>query len=273
MVAGIAHEINNPVNFIHGNIVHAQSYLHDLLDLLNLYQKHYPDSVSEIQNKLEDIDLDFLKDDVQHLISSMSTGTERIRSIVQSLRTFSRLDEAAMKVVDIHESIESTLTVLQSRFKDKTIRLGKIDYHHPEIELVRNYGILPQVECYAGQLNQVFMNLLVNAIDALEEATINQRWVSADGNPRSPQITITTQLLNQQQIVIQIADNGCGIPLDIQSTIFDPFFTTKPVGKGTGMGLSTSHQIIVEKHGGQLQCASTPQQGAAFTIIIPVCQA
>jgi two-component system, NtrC family, sensor kinase len=271
MVAGIAHEINNPVNFIHGNITHAQSYLQDLLELLDLYQKHHPNCGAEIQDKLEEVDLEFLKEDMHHLITSMSTGTERIRSIVQSLRTFSRLDEAAIKVVDIHESLDSTLTVLQSRFKDKTIRIGKADHYHPTIQLVKNYGILPQIECYAGQLNQVFMNLIANAIDALEEATVNQYWVTDTGD-RAPQITITTQALNPQQIAITFADNGCGIPLDIQSTIFDPFFTTKPVGKGTGMGLSTSHQIVVEKHHGILQCTAAPGEGATFTVIIPISQ-
>jgi two-component system, NtrC family, sensor kinase len=272
MVAGIAHEINNPVNFIHGNITHAQDYFQDFLEVLDLYQKHYPKAVSEIQTKLEDIDLEFVRKDAQNLFASMFTGTERIRSIVQSLRTFSRLDEASIKRVDIHASIDSTLTVLHSRFRGRTIHLAGVDYHHPEIQLVKNYGRLPQVECYAGQLNQVFMNLLVNAIDALEEASINHRWSTPNTPLSHPQITITTQVLDNEHVLIQFMDNGGGVPLEIQSTIFDPFFTTKPVGKGTGMGLSTSHQIIVEKHGGELQFSSTLGQGATFAVLIPICQ-
>ncbi|MEH2285719.1 MAG: AAA family ATPase [Nostoc sp.] len=257
LVAGVAHEINNPVNFIFGNLSHANEYTKNILRLLELYQKHYPIPDSEIQEEANAMDLEFLLEDLPKLIFSMRVGAERIQKIVVSLRTFSRMDEAEMKEVNIHEGIDSTLMILQHRLKAKPDSLG--------IEIVKAYGKLPLVECYAGQLNQVFMNLLSNAIDALEEGNIQHQLLT-------PTITICTALVESKQVVIKITDNGPGIPAHIKQRLFDPFFTTKPVGKGTGMGLSISYQIVVEKHKGTLQCVSEPGQGATFTIVIPICQ-
>ncbi|HYX16386.1 MAG TPA: ATP-binding protein, partial [Nostoc sp.] len=259
LVAGVAHEINNPVNFIFGNLTHANAYTQDVLGLLELYQKHYPSPHPEIQEEAEAIDLNFLLEDLPKLLSSMRVGADRIRQIVASLRTFSRMDEAEIKAVNIHEGIDSTLMILQHRLKAKSDRVG--------IELIKHYGNLPQVECYAGQLNQVFMNVLSNAIDALEESLADNQ-----GQITTPTITIYTEQIDAHQVEIRIADNGLSIPESIRQRLFDPFFTTKPVGKGTGMGLSISYQIVTEKHGGSLSCTSQPGEGAEFQIRIPVCQ-
>ncbi len=270
LVAGVAHEINNPVNFITGNLTHANNYIQDLLELVALYQKHYPNAPLEINNELEAIDLEFLSQDLPKVLSSMQIGAERIRQIVLSLRNFSRLDEAEMKPVDIHEGIDNTLLILQNRLKPKNSNSG--------INIVKEYGELPLIECYAGQLNQVFMNVLVNAMDALE----NQ--------PEPRIITISTELKTEQphdpmeaafppglweiesvsSVLIRIRDNGPGMSEDVRKRLFDPFFTTKPVGKGTGLGLSISYQIVVEKHGGILKCLSEPGKGAEFWIQIPL---
>ncbi|XHX80596.1 MAG: sensor histidine kinase [Stenomitos frigidus ULC029] len=252
LVAGVAHEINNPLNFISGNLSHVTTYIQDINNLLALYQKHYPQPVTEIQAEADAIDLDFLMEDLPSLLSSMSMGTERIQQIVLSLRSFSRMDEAEVKEVSLHDGINSTLMILQSRLKAKPDR--------PEIEVIKHYSALPMVECYAGQLNQVFMNLLANAIDALEEKT----------QTPIPTITIWTEVVNVDRIRIRIADNGAGIPEHVQEKLFDPFFTTKPVGKGTGLGLSISYQIVTEKHGGSLSCVSSLGQGVEFVLEIPV---
>ncbi len=258
LVAGVAHEINNPMNFIHGNVNYVRSYTQDLLGLLNLYQKHYPNPAMEIQDSIEALDLDFVISDLTNVLRSMETGTERIQQIVRSLRIFSRMDEAEMKSVNIHEGLDSTLMLLDSRLKAKT----------PEIQVICNYGNLPDIQCYAGQLNQVFMNVLMNAIDALNDLL----KVSTDEPESSPNRTIhiSTLQIEDQQVEIRIRDTGAGIDAQTQQRLFDPFFTTKPVGQGTGMGLSICYQIITQQHGGQLICESKIGEGSEFIIQIPI---
>ncbi|MEM6753675.1 MAG: ATP-binding protein [Cyanobacteria bacterium P01_C01_bin.38] len=257
MVAGVAHEINNPVSFVYGNINHVNQYIEDILELIELYQQEFPQPGDDIEEKLEDMDLDFVKEDLPKILTSMKMGATRIREIVLSLRNFSRLDEADMKEVDIHEGIESTLLILQNRLKSKPNRTG--------IEIIKNYNQLPKVECYPGQLNQTFMNIINNAIDVLEEGT--------DKNDiQNPQISIHTELIDNKKVLIKIVDNGIGMTQQVKNKLFDPFFTTKPVGKGTGLGLSITYQIIVEKHQGKLTCESEPGKGTEFIIEIPLYQ-
>ncbi|MCY7383988.1 MAG: histidine kinase [Microcoleus sp. CAN_BIN18] len=246
MVAGIAHEINNPVNFIYGNLWHANQYTTDLIKLIGLYQQEYPNATAPIQDCIEEIELDFLSEDLSKLLSSMKMGTERIQQIVLSLRNFSRLDEAEMKPVDIHEGIDSTLLILNSKIKTA-------------IKVIKNYGKLPLVECYPSQLNQVFMNIMANAADAL----------LSNPNLRNKEIEIITEMAGVNQVVVKIRDNGTGINTDAINKLFDPFFTTKPVGKGTGLGLSISYQII-EKHQGKIEVNSEIGEGAEFAIYLPV---
>jgi signal transduction histidine kinase len=249
LVAGIAHEINNPIGFIHGNLKPAIGYVDDLFQVLEGYQQaHSPGNA--LQATIDAVDLPFIQSDLPKLLTSMQMGTQRIREIVLSLRNFSRLDEADMKDVDIHEGLDNTLLILQHRLKPKQ------DF--PGIEVIKEYGDLPKVECYAGQLNQVFMNLIGNAIDALEEYT----------KPAPRQITIRTEMADNTAIV-RISDNGCGIPEELHSQLFDPFFTTKDVGKGTGLGLSISYQIITDRHQGTLVCCSAIGQGTTFVIRLP----
>lgn len=264
MVAGIAHEINNPVTFIDGNLAHAGHYLQDLLKLVQLYQKHYPNPVTELQEEIEAIDFQFLAKDVPKILSSMKMGAERIRKIVLSLRNFSRLDEAEKKKVDLHEGLDNTLLILQHRLQPSDSYSG--------IQVNKEYGDLPLVECYAGQLNQVFLNIISNAIDALEEAKNHPLEAIDAAECLLPVIRIHTEVKNHSSVVIRIADNGLGMTKEVQRKLFDPFFTTKPVGKGTGMGLSISYQIVVEKHGGTLTCISQPREGAEFIIEIPLQQ-
>ncbi|MEH1883866.1 MULTISPECIES: GAF domain-containing protein [unclassified Nostoc] len=262
LVAGVAHEINNPVNFIYGNINHVNDYAEDLLGILDLYLQNCPNPNPEIRDRAFEIDLEFLIEDLPKTLSSMKIGIDRIRQIVLGLRNFSRLDQAEMKPVDIHEGIDSTLLILQHRLKAKP--------ESPAIKLVKEYSNLPLVECYAGPLNQVFMNVLSNAIDALEDYRVSR------SKPHSSQITIQTAIAemerNVKSVVIRIADNGPGIPETLKARICDPFFTTKPVGKGTGLGLSISYQIVVDKHGGVFKCDSQPGLGTEFWIEIPVKQ-
>ena len=264
LVAGVAHEINNPINFIYGNLNHAQLYMEELLEVLEAYRHYYPNPVPEIQTLLEDQDIHFLISDFPPLIASMMEGAKRVCSIVASLRNFSRLDEAQVKAVDIHEGLNNTLIILQNQLKEKS-DLGAI-------EVVKNYAFVGEVECYAAKLNQVFMNLLDNAIHALEV-------IRKPGDQLKPKITITTQLIaaapdsaQGDQIEIEISDNGTGIPEAVRSRIFDPFFTTKPIGKGTGLGLSISYQIVCEQHEGELLCFSETGVGTQFKIRIPLRQ-
>ncbi|MGD1704690.1 sensor histidine kinase [Dapis sp. BLCC M229] len=254
LVAGIAHEVNNPINFLKGNLYPANNYLQDLLELVNLYQKKIPIPGVEISQKIEEIELEFLSEDLPKVLNSMHIATDRICELVKSLKNFSRLDEADMKPVDIHSGIDSTLLILNHRLKEKQ--------NCPAIQVLKEYADLPKVECYPGQLNQVFMNILANGIDALEESVFR-------GKNSAPQIRVMTKLIDEKWVMIKICDNGIGIPKNVQSKLFDPFFTTKPIGKGTGLGLSISYNIVVEKHKGLLKCVSSPSQGTEFTIEIP----
>lgn len=260
LVAGVAHEINNPVNFIHGNLHYVEKYMQDLLDMLQAYERSYPHPDATIVDLSEAVDLEFLRVDLPKVLASMDIGTIRIQEIVKSLRNFSRLDEDGMKIADIHEGIDSTLLILQNRLKSKIDR--------PEIRIIKNYGNLPPLKCYPGQLNQVFMNLLVNAIDALDEAASQCSKQEHEANPAT--ITITSEMQSKHSVSIVIADNGTGIPASIQAKLFDPFFTTKPVGQGTGLGLSISYQVITERHKGTIQCISELGQGTQFCITLPI---
>ncbi|MDJ0555167.1 MAG: PAS domain S-box protein [Microcoleaceae cyanobacterium MO_207.B10] len=262
MVAGIAHEINNPINFISANVIYAEQYTQDLLSLIHLYQQNYPQQNTIIQNHIEAIELNYLTEDLPKILTSMKVGADRICDIVLSLRNFSRLDESDVKSVDIHQGIESTLLILQNKLREKP--------GEKAIELIKDYQPLPQVECYVSQINQVFMNILANAIDAL--ATKRSKKLNSDISESLPTITIQTKIISSQQVAIIIGDNGIGMTETVYNKIFDPFFTTKPVGSGTGLGLSISYQIIVDRHKGKLECNSILGQGAEFMIKIPISQ-
>lgn len=249
LVAGVAHEINNPVSFIYGNIEHTNQYIGDLLLLLSTYQTCYPEPLPPVKECIEDVELPFLLEDLPAVMQSMQMGAERIKQIVLSLRTFSRMDEAEYKTVDLHDGLESTLVILEHRLK--------ADGQRPAIQIVKQYGALPLVACYAGQINQVFMNILVNAIDAIK-----------DSQTTNGEIVISTTC-QEREILVTIANNGPSISKSAMGKIFDPFFTTKAVGKGTGMGMAISYQIVVDKHHGQLLCESS-EKGTQFTIRLPL---
>ncbi|MEH2113685.1 sensor histidine kinase [Nostoc sp.] len=273
LIAGVAHEINNPVNFIYGNFKYVAEYAQDLLHLLAKYQKFLPVTPPELESELDNIDLEFIMQDLPKLLDSMKLGTSRIVEIVQSLKNFSRHDEADMKAVNIHDGIDGTLMILHHRLK--------ADVRRPAIEIIKDYAKLPLIECYPGQLNQVFMNILANAIDALEESMENWGVKSSPQSPLpliprgdptfpNPQITIRTKALDKDWVVVRIADNGPGMKEEVIRRIYDPFFTTKEIGKGTGLGMAISYQIVVDRHGGMLKCRSKPGEGTEFWIQIPI---
>jgi signal transduction histidine kinase len=257
LAAGMAHEINNSIGFISSNLEPARKYIQDLLNLINLYQHEYLHPTLKIQEAIQEIDLDFISSDIQKIIGSMQTGADRICTIIIALRIFSRLNESDIKAIDIHEGLNSTLLLLQHRLTP--------EHRGWEIKVSKNYENLPLVTCYASQINQVFLNLLNNAIDALESRLRENLTESS-----IPTIWITTKLSSNGTVMIQIKDNGVGISQELQSRLFEPFFTTKPVGQGSGLGLLTSYEIVVEKHKGNLICHSSPGEGAEFTVEIPV---
>ncbi|WP_293340846.1 ATP-binding protein [Microcoleus sp. CAWBG58] len=257
LMASIVHEINNPVSFIYGNLSHAEIYTQDLLNLLRLYQEHYPNPCSEIKNQIQDIDLEFLVEDLPKVMSSMHMGSDRIREIVKSMGSFSRTDNTNMNLCDLHDSIDSTILILRNRLNAKKDRR--------EIQIVKNYEKLPGVECYAGQLNQVFMNLISNAIDALDEAAKNRPDPAL-------KISIRTELAGLDRVRVRISDTGSGMTAEVKKRMFEQFFTTKAIGKGTGLGLSIVYKILVENHRGTLRCESEPGKGTEFIIELPVQQ-
>ena len=262
MVAGIAHEINNPVNFVTNNIIYVKKYSQSLLNLIKSYQNCYIDPPIMLQAQIEDCDLEFIQEDFPKVLKSIENGTNRVAKIVESLRNFSHLDEAGIKAVDIHEGIDNTLMI-------PSHRLMGID-KYPEITIIKEYAVLPLVECEPSLLNQVFMNIIINAVDAVDEYNLQRTIEEIKHSPSI--IRICTHQLNESWVQVRIIDNGIGVSEDIRGKLFDPFFTTKPVGQGTGLGLSISYQIIVEQHSGKLYCNSTQGQGTEFVIEMPIIQ-
>ncbi len=259
MVSGISHEINNPINFIYGNLPYVEEHVKDLLTVLQAYQQSDSERSPLVQKALQAVELDFVLEDLPRIVASMKLGADRVRSLVLTLRNFYRLDEPEMKPADMHQGIENTLLLLQHRYKQA-------------ITIVKEFGELPLVECHINQINQVFMNLLSNAIDALAELQPNTYQELLTSAAPIATITITTQPLGDDRVAIGISDNGPGIPLEVQRRLFDPFFTTKPMGVGTGLGLSISHQIVTETHQGQIYCCSTPGGGTTFMVELPIWQ-
>ncbi len=260
LIAGVAHEINNPVGFLAGNLEPAQDYVRDLFDLLNLYQKVLPNPGQEIAEQIKTIDLEFLREDLPKLLYSMHEGVKRIKNISTSLRTFSRSDTECRVPCNLTEGLESTLLILKHRLKANEQR--------PAIEVIKNYQEMPLIQCFPGQLNQVFMNLLANAIDALEESSQGKHFAELKANPN--QIVVTTQLSDcQKWAVITIQDNGTGMTEEVKQKIFENLFTTKGIGKGTGLGLTIARQIVEEKHGGKIVVNSSLGEGTEFLIQLP----
>jgi signal transduction histidine kinase len=259
LVAGIAHEINNPVGFLKGNIKPTQNYVKDLLGLIDLYQEKMPNPDADIEDKIQEIDLEFVRQDLPKIINSMNAGVDRIRNISDGLRIFSRQDKDHKTAFNIHEGIDSTILILKHRTKGNGQR--------PAVEVVKSYGELPEVQCFPGQLNQVFMNILANDIDAFEEANQGKTFKEIKADPNL--IMITTSVVDKQ-VQIQIQDNACGMKLETVERIFEQGFTTKQVGKGTGLGMAIAHQIITEKHGGSIKCSSELGKGTIFTITLPI---
>ncbi|RCJ32331.1 hybrid sensor histidine kinase/response regulator [Nostoc punctiforme NIES-2108] len=256
LIAGIGHEINNPINFISSNIPPLQEYITAVTELLLLYEQEYPNPTAKITNTIENLDLKFVLEDMGKILNSLQIGSERIQNLSNSLRNFSRSDSDAKIPADLHQGLDSTLVILQHRLKAN----GDL----PGIEVIKSYGILPEVNCYLGQMNQVFMNILANAIDALDEAIMEGKKSNL-----IPQIKITTEIDSEKLVIIRIADNGIGIPERLKKRLFEPLFTTKTVGKGTGLGLSIAYQIVVDKHNGILEVNSQPGIGTEFIIKIP----
>jgi two-component system, NtrC family, sensor kinase len=259
LVAGVAHEINNPIACVLGNVNAIEESIKDLFHIIDLYAQRLPKPDAELQEELEEIDLDYLREDLPKLLQSMQDGGDRVKSISKSLRAFSRADVDTQQNFNVHEGIDSTILILRHRLKSNA--------DHPEIQVIKNYGNLPDLQCFPGQLNQVFMNILANAIDALEESNQGRSFAEIVQRPNTIKISTAVE---ENGIKISIADNGSGIPESVKARIFDQSFTTKAVGKGTGLGLAIAHQIIVEKHGGSLEVESTTGQGTEFCIRLPM---
>jgi signal transduction histidine kinase len=255
MISGISHEINNPINFIYGNLPYVDEHVEDLCSVIEAFQDAYPNPEESVEDTIEEVELDYILEDLPRIMGSMKVGAERIRDLVLTLRHFYRLDEPDMKEASLEEGLENTLVLLNNRTKQN-------------VEVEREFAGIPKVECYINQLNQVFMNLLNNAIDALLEEAENASAKRGEKN----KITVKTEKVDDNAIAIHISDNGPGIAPDIQSRIFEPFFTTKPMGVGTGLGLSISHKIITETHHGEMTFSSTPGEGSTFTVKLPLSQ-